>query len=84
MTTAVSRMASCLAMLAAGSAMFAAVGTAWAQNDNCPTPAAKTKRDSCYSAAVRECAGKYNVQTTSFHQCDIDARKSCGVSAGCN
>jgi len=80
MTTAVSRMASCLAVLVAG---FAAVGTAWAQNDNCPTQGAKTKRDSCYSPAVRECAGKYNVQTTSFHQCDLDARKSCGVSAGC-
>ena len=84
MTTAVSRMASCLAMLAAGVVMFAAVGTAWAQNDNCPTPEAKTKRDSCYSAAVRECAGKHNVQTTSYRQCDVDARKSCGVSAGCN
>lgn len=84
MTTAASRMASCLAMLAAGFVMFAAVGAAWAQNDNCPTPEAKTKRDSCYSAAVRECAGKYNVQTTSFRQCDIDARKSCGVSAGCH
>ena len=84
MTTVESRMASRLAMLAAGLAMFAVVGTASAQSDNCPTPAAKTKRDSCYSAAVRECAGKYNVQTTSFHQCDIDARKSCGASAGCN
>jgi hypothetical protein len=83
MTTVVSRMVSCLAMLAAGFVMFAAVGMAWAQNDNCPTPEAKTKRDGCYSAAVRECAGKYNVQTTSFRQCDIDARKSCGVSAGC-
>ena len=84
MTAAVSRMASCLAVLAAGFVMFAAVGTASAQNDNCPTPEAKTKRDSCYSAAVRECGGKYNVQTTSFRQCDIDARKSCGVSAGCH
>ena len=84
MTIAALRMASCLAMLAAGVVMFAAVGTAWAQNDNCPTPDAKTKRDSCYSAAVRDCAGKYNVQTTSFRQCDIDARKSCGVSAGCH
>lgn len=84
MTTAVSRMASCLAMLAAGFVMFAAGGTAWAQNDNCPTPDAKTKRDSCYSAAVRECAGKYNVQTNSFRLCDIDALKSCGASAGCH
>jgi hypothetical protein len=40
-------------------------------------------RVGCYSAAVRECAGKYNVQTTSYRQCDIDACKSCGVSAGC-
>jgi hypothetical protein len=84
MTTAVSRMASCLAMLAVGFVLFAAVGAAWAQNDNCPTPEAKTKRQSCYIAAARECAGKYNVQTTSFHQCDIDARKSCGASAGCH
>jgi hypothetical protein len=70
-------------MLAAGFVMFAAVGTASAQNDNCPTPEAKTKRDICYSVAVRECV-KYNVQTTSYRQCDIDARKSCGVSAGCS
>lgn len=84
MTAAVSRMASCLAMLAAGFVMFAAVSTAWAQNDNCPTPETKTKRDSCYLAAVRECAGKHNVQTNSYRLCDMDARKSCGASAGCH
>ena len=83
MTTVVSGMASYLAMLAAGFILVATVGTASAQNDNCSTPEAKSRRDSCYSAAVRECAGKYNVQTTFFHQCDINARRSCGVSAGC-
>jgi hypothetical protein len=83
MTTAISRMASRLAMLATGFAIFAAVGTTWAQNDSCPTPEAKTKRDSCYLAAVRECAGKHNVQTNSYRLCDLDARKSCGASAGC-
>jgi hypothetical protein len=69
-------------MLAAGFVMFA--GASWAQqNNNCPTPDAKAKRDSCYSTGIRECASKYNVQTTSFHQCDVDLQKSCGVSAGC-
>lgn len=81
-TALTSRLASCVAMLAAALLVFAAAGTGRAQT-NCPTPAAKAKRDSCYSAGIRECASKHNVQTTSYLQCDNDLKKSCAANAGC-
>jgi hypothetical protein len=78
------RIASRLALLAAVSVTLGTAGEGWAQQyDNCPTPDAKAKRASCYSAGIRECAAKYHVQTSSFYECDMDLRRTCGTEAGC-
>ena len=82
--TTMFRITSRLALLAAVSVTLCTAGEGWAQQyDNCPTPAAKAKRNSCYSAGISECAAKYHVQTQSFYECDVALRRTCGTDAGC-
>jgi hypothetical protein len=82
--TTMFRIACRLASLGAFSVTLGTASESWAQQyNNCPTPQATSKRASCYSAGIRECAAKYNVQTTSFYECDMNLRRTCGTDAGC-
>jgi hypothetical protein len=83
--TTMFRITSRLALLAAVAVTLGTAGEGWAQQyNNCPTPQATAQRASCYSAGIRQCAAKYNVQTTSFHECDVNLQKTCGTEAGCH
>ena len=79
------RIAPRLALLAVMAVTLGTAGEGLAQQyDNCPTSQAKETRASCYSAGIRPCAAKYNVQTSSFYECDMNLRRTCGTDAGCH